>query len=486
LRAVRQASPRRQKEFFYPVESVKNIINEHNLKDNLSKTWPTLDPDIIQRLSNEIRGIQTDGPISRQKKSYQRIFAILVVIDRTDRIISFLRHGVSDEDLPLAKVENKDGKITGFRRKSESREAPCLKCFDAFDDRDRDNFENMGQWAMSAPVFQRPEEKNVQYQELSSDATPPFVEEEEVSRGGFAVVFRVQIHSEHHNFHAPEGSKTSFALKQLEPCEKKVFQDEFAMLSRFSNDAHHHLISLLAAYRHRGRFNLIFPFAKADLFKFWSEENPAPDFAEAVIWVAEQCAGLAGGLSQIHRYQSRSLHEDSAHPASSSGGHQRRMLCGRHGDIKPANVLWFPDGQESSDPNKIGGTLKLADFGLVEFHSEASCSNRPKSQLAGSPDYRPPECDMTDGKISRSFDIWSLGCVYLEFILWLMDGWYGVRQFNIDRATKSDNTRLQSYDYSYFEFVESGGTGKTAKLKGTVSDVSFLLVLFDETPVDYY
>ena len=38
LWAVRQASPRRQKEFFYPVESVKNIINEHNLKDNLSQT----------------------------------------------------------------------------------------------------------------------------------------------------------------------------------------------------------------------------------------------------------------------------------------------------------------------------------------------------------------------------------------------------------------------------------------------------------------
>jgi hypothetical protein len=485
---VRHASPLRPKEFFYPVEKVKSIINEDNLKDELSQEWPENGPGVIQWLSNLIRGIPADGPISGPKKSYRRIFAILVVIKRISYISSFVMHGVSDEDLPLVKMVDENGMIAGFRRKSDNEDAPGLECFASFDERDRDGFETVGQWAMSAPVFERPDGNKVRDYDLASDAILPFVKEEMVSSGGFGVVFRVQIHPEHHNFDAPEGCETFFAIKQLNSCDndKKAFQDEFAMLSKFSNDAHSHLISLLAAYSHRGRFNLIFPFAKADLSKFWSVEKPAPVFEKAVVWVAEQCAGVTGGLSQIHQYQSRSLHEDSAHPGSSPGGHQGRKLCGRHGDIKPANILWFPDGQESSDPNKIGGTLKLADFGLVEFHSEASCSNRPKSQLAGSPDYRPPECDMTDGKISRSFDIWSLGCVYLEFILWLMDGWYGVRQFNIDRATKSDNTRLQSYDYSYFEFVESGGTGKTAKLKGSVSDVSFLLVLFDETPVDYY
>jgi hypothetical protein len=61
---VRHASPLRPKEFFYPVEKVKSIINEDNLKDELSQEWPENGPGVIQWLSNLIRGIPADGPIS--------------------------------------------------------------------------------------------------------------------------------------------------------------------------------------------------------------------------------------------------------------------------------------------------------------------------------------------------------------------------------------------------------------------------------------
>src|SRR2546430_6866062 len=38
-----------------------------------------------------------------------------------------------------------------------------------------------------------------------------------------------------------------------------------------------------------------------------------------------------------------------------------------------------------------------------------------------SPTYEPPECKI-HRPVSRAYDIWSLGCLYLEFITWLLKG----------------------------------------------------------------
>ncbi len=43
--------------------------------------------------------------------------------------------------------------------------------------------------------------------------------------------------------------------------------------------------------------------------------------------------------------------------------------------------------------------------------------------------YAPPEYQL-HVRISQAFDIWMLGCVYLEFISWLVLGWRGVVQFH--------------------------------------------------------
>lgn len=241
------------------------------------------------------------------------------------------------------------------------------------------------------------------------------------------------------------------------------------MLSKFSDDANPHLISLLAAYTQRKSFYLIFPWAGADLLQFWLEIKPKPNFEETVPWVATQCAGLASGLLQIHKYESIREPRDSTAangtlnvPEKST----RIILYGRHGDIKPANILWFPNPKDGND----GGTLKLTDFGLAEFHTLDSRSNLPKSQVATSPSYRAPEYDMVGGKISRSYDIWTMGCLYLEFIAWLLGGWDLVKLFTFKRATQVITPSLEPNDYSFFELLESG---KTARTKKSVTEVSF-------------
>ncbi len=85
-------------------------------------------------------------------------------------------------------------------------------------------------------------------------------------------------------------------------------------------------------------------------------------------------------------------------------------------------------------PTVIKGLLQIADLGLARFHREDSRSNTDPRHVGFSPTYRPPECDTLSSNISQAFDIWSLGCVYLEFTSWYMLGFQGgIDQFAEDR-----------------------------------------------------
>jgi serine/threonine protein kinase len=197
---------------------------------------------------------------------------------------------------------------------------------------------------------------------------------------------------------------------------KEDFKKEVEMLKMFSGDVHPNLISLLATYEQFGVYFLIFPWAECDLTGFWSKSRPKPSFdLKSVKWFAKQCEGISKALVKIHKYQTSS-------PNLKPGSREKRY--GRHGDLKPENILWFPGPD--------GGTLKISDFGLSDSTSHSK-SYIPKSLVATSMTYRPPECDTEGGIVGQSYDIWTLGCLYLEFITWMLGGWALVKEFEKKR-----------------------------------------------------
>jgi hypothetical protein len=150
-------------------------------------------------------------------------------------------------------------------------------------------------------------------------------------------------------------------------------------------------------------------------------QHPNPHIDRSLmLWVAQQCQGIASGLYEIHNYHASN---DLLHP-------DERALYkryGMHNDLKPENILWF-----SMEPNDYGhGLVQIADFGLSSFHGTTSRSNF--RVRAASASYRAPELDTLPGTISRAFDIWTLGCLYLEFITWFLAGWGKVDQFSETR-----------------------------------------------------
>lgn len=222
------------------------------------------------------------------------------------------------------------------------------------------------------------------------------------------------------------------------------------MLQHFSGSStgHIHLIRLLMAFTHGDNHFLLFPWASGNLIDLW-KRDPLPQRSVSKIrWLIDQCSGLAAGLAKLHL--------NSSWPRDRDG--KERQL-GRHGDIKPHNILWFDhfDGPGCVHEDH----LVVSDFGLSIFHSSTANTELTTANNVGrSPTYRPPEVDLGNDPVQQSYDIWSLGCLYLEFISWYLLGYeetkgHGPNSFAKLRI-KDDNSHEDKFFMIYNERLEGG------------------------------
>jgi serine/threonine protein kinase len=102
-----------------------------------------------------------------------------------------------------------------------------------------------------------------------------------------------------------------------------------------------------------------------------------------------------------------------------------------------------------------------------------------------SPTYRAPEYDVAK-MVSQSYDIWTLGCVVLEFITWYLLGWEEVSRFSQKRVDE-DNSEIK--EDVFFNFVsikdENGRVQTGAKAKQSVFNVSRPILLNHTNEVNW-
>ncbi|KAK6206036.1 hypothetical protein LQW54_007975 [Pestalotiopsis sp. IQ-011] len=242
--------------------------------------------------------------------------------------------------------------------------------------------------------------------------------------GGYSAVYRYHIDDRFHGFHKVlakiglNGGKGFFALKVLNlftESDKAAFQglsnlfrNERQQLDRFNGSVHEHLVTLLAAFEQEdvAKNYFIFPWADCDLSGYWESQQ-----ARDVRWVAAQLNGLVGALDKIH---------NPPHLAN---------IYGRHGDLKPDNILWYTPYK--GDPR---GILVISDMGFTAVNSEISRSKQTNGK-ARTPTYRAPELDIYEANVSREYDIWCLGCIFLEMMMWILGGDALIKQFKKERMT---------------------------------------------------
>lgn len=209
---------------------------------------------------------------------------------------------------------------------------------------------------------------------------------------------------------------------------KKLVENEASVLLHFGKQDHPHFIQTIARYSQGSRHFFIFPWAKGgNLRSFWKEQPSLGTASlnfnqkyciEYIRWLFEQLLGLSGAIEKLHN------------PPDEPGG-----SC-RHGDLKPENILCFCSVVPEAGDLPTDIKLVIADAGHARIHEKATNLRGERTTTqAGTTTYTPPEVELEVRKNyprSRRYDIWSIGCMYLEFLIWILYGIRGLETFHDD------------------------------------------------------
>ncbi|KAI2636518.1 kinase-like domain-containing protein [Hypomontagnella submonticulosa] len=251
-------------------------------------------------------------------------------------------------------------------------------------------------------------------------------EEEELTR-----VEKVKIHPAHRDPDRLEGDLAlkTFLERRLASLAEQSYKHE--VQANHKTRQHERVVPLLAAFKHRGRFHLLLPWAHGgnlgQLFqKYATRESIARRGQQIANWYSEawllaECCGLADGLAAVHEA------DDTQHARTSAQ---------IHADIKPENILCYASGNGGHGPF----TLKLADFGEAQ-EVRAATRDVEVHRVAHTKTYRPPEHD-TEDFLTLNYDVWCLGCVYLELVTWAIGGYALLERFENDRFEERDDGKV--------------------------------------------
>lgn len=341
------------------------------------------------------------------------------------------------------------------------------------------NFYNE-QWSFLLPHF----DSATFVYELDGNRILPFLVEPQnnARTGGFGDVVHAQIPSEFlsegtgssslHELQSRQDQNVPVAIKTLRSVNDSSYniedqwRRELAAHRTFNSFHHKNIVHSLAAFRQDQKYHIILEWASGgSLEDFWAQ-NPRPQLlASNVLELLEELCGLADALNHLHgtaRSRTRTQEDRECTPSGDGDEqqpfgqgnlttHLRSEFCldddsatieigsqlvsqdqtsnlnWRHGDLKPANILVF-----KQDRSWLG-TLKIADLGVAKVHKEVTQLRQSNTETTWrTARYEPPEGLATNGRqaMSRLYDIWSLGCVFFECLVWLLYGTEGLEKFH--------------------------------------------------------
>jgi serine/threonine protein kinase len=241
----------------------------------------------------------------------------------------------------------------------------------------------------------------------------------------------------------------------------EVWDTEASALTQLSDVVHDNLIQCIAAIDKTDRYYFLFPWADGGSLRDFWDNTPCPvlsaGFVRAVI---TQFDGMAQALRELHDFRGkRSPYRlGEADDLDDGGGI-------RHGDLKPENILRFVG------ENDIG-ILKIADMGLAKHHlKNTRLRQKVTSTKYGTTRYEPPEVEHSLNALSRLYDIWSMGCITLELLIWLLRG--------NDELVKFDELLDPAKPGRPFYFIKETGGMKEAAIR---DEVNAYIGMLEEDP----
>ncbi|RDW58911.1 hypothetical protein BP6252_13387 [Coleophoma cylindrospora] len=387
-----------------------------------------------------------------------RILGILLFMKCFDYIDLFVRDEIYDDDLPLKHTPSRMDEF--FTRRSSSANKTLFK---GWDRGEIEHFYLYQKW-FCVPFFDFQEHKLHSYV-LDDQVRLPWQLYAHKTSGGNGIIHRLQIHPSHHNYQGSQmpGRDLNFAVKEIHAGDVVTYQQELHALeiSSARMKKEKHLIKLLLTFQHGDKYYLIFEWADGNLAEFWQQTNSKLEHLTTT-WAANQCLGISKAVQRIHGL---ATWQKMRRKATSDSASDNEPEWGRHGDIKPNNILWFSMYGEERD------LLVVSDLGLTRYHSRLSRSLVHHSHIDGYTSlYRAPELNLGDHHISQKYDIWSLGCVYLEFCIWYLEGIEAVWLFEEERESQDESDYSNLKEDKYFNIKTSKNGQKYAAVKPVVEE----------------
>ena len=192
---------------------------------------------------------------------------------------------------------------------------------------------------------------------------------------------------------------------------------------------------------------MLFPYAQCNLRQYMRRSKFGLSSQENTLWLLYQLRSLADALRAIHNLQTTGIPASNATLAAPVPGMQK---SGWHHDLKPENILYYRD-RVSKD-----GKLCIADFGSGKVHTYRSGSINTGS-ANGTLTYEPPEAQ-SEGRTSRPYDVFSLGCVFLELLIWAVYDYQSVKTFTSERVARRSPGSLVDIveDDGFWQRTEDG------------------------------
>ena len=271
----------------------------------------------------------------------------------------------------------------------------------------------------------------------NSDVVLPFREEEKIGEGSGGEVYGFGVHP-----HYSKG-QLRLARKQMfdrgEVITALGFHLEKRNLESVRQLNHPHIIQIVKSYRKGKELNIVFPRAKTNLHDCL--RNESSNFGQILtlrpvqaspIW--NQMLGIATALKAI---------------LTETVGESERPLYGYHFDLKPRNIL-----VDWGEKDTVGKSLllQITDFGMAWFKRAGEGSSHTK-QRGGDEQYGAPETNLD--LQNRKYDIWSLGCILLEVVVFVVQDYAGIRKLDAAIAVPDPKSRHGSVQCFYEQSIDS-------------------------------
>ncbi|KAF2106156.1 hypothetical protein BDV96DRAFT_607675 [Lophiotrema nucula] len=360
-------------------------------------------------------------------KEARKIFAVLVFMNQPHLIDHFHNCRFGDDKLPVTFTEATTNAETISTNSGQLALSNTPFSDDIWDENleiARDDFIYEQQWYFLSPIF-REDQFHYTFHE---NIRLPFIDDgpRSYKKSNFSVVEEWRIHRDHFHVESRIGltntttDNPTVAVKEM----KRLSLNESEFLSTVDNEVkvlemlrrenHIHLIRAIAYYTWRKRHFLMFPWAGlGSLRDFW-KDNPQSLTPVYLEWVFRQLCGLADGMERLHNAAGDAVW--------------------RHGDLKPENILCFENAGISGNSHAGPCNLVITDVGLTSVHHRVTEARKDATRhQSGTIMYEPPETELhkTEPR-SRRYDLWSLGCIYLEFTIWLLYGSEELERFRRD------------------------------------------------------